>query len=270
MKITITFLFFFLILLPTSVNAISPSASSSATPTTEVTPTKSVGSKTVEIINDFKDRIASRVAQLKLVKRQGVLGSVTEVSGTQITLNDIHNKTRFIDVDELTKFASPSASESFGLSDLTKGTRVGILGLYNKQSNRVLARFIDVDLSPRTYQGKIQAVDSKKFTFDITADDKKTHVIDVGNTTKIQQYKKDTGAIRAGFSKLVEGDVVVVVGYPDKKAQNLFLALRVLIFPEIGQPESTQTSLTPTEDAKTTITPVIKLSPTKAATNSAR
>src|SRR3990167_5640769 len=80
--------------------------------------------------------IASRVAQLKLVEKRGIIGTVTNVTNTQITLSDIQNNTRFIDVDELTKFTSAKSKETFGISDITKGTTLGILGLYNKDSRR--------------------------------------------------------------------------------------------------------------------------------------
>ena len=85
-----------------------------------VTPTVTVSSSETQI-NQLKDRIASRVAELKLVQRRGIVGTANEISDTQITLTDVQNNTRFVDVDELTKFASPSAKGSFGISDIGKG-----------------------------------------------------------------------------------------------------------------------------------------------------
>ena len=67
------------------------------------TPTQSIKEQLIT-------NIASRVAQLKLVEKRGIIGTVTNVTNTQITLSDIQNNTRFIDVDELTKFTSAKAS----------------------------------------------------------------------------------------------------------------------------------------------------------------
>ena len=125
-KIFISFILFSLFL--TNVNL---SFAQTAAPT--------VADDTVDDkINSLKDKIASRVAELKLVEKRGFYGAVIEISGTQLTVTDQKNATRFIDVDELTKFSSPSAKESFGISDITKGTKIAIIGLYNKQSKKEL------------------------------------------------------------------------------------------------------------------------------------
>src|SRR5690349_18838483 len=72
-------------------------------------------------INNLQERIATRVAQLKLVDHRGIIGTVTDVTQTQIALADIQGNTRFIDVDEITKFSNPSAKGTFGISDIKKG-----------------------------------------------------------------------------------------------------------------------------------------------------
>src|SRR3990167_7971143 len=89
------------------------------TPTPSPKPTsESVTQKLTTEITDLKEKIASRVAQLKLVEKRGMVGSIKEISGTLITLEDANGKNRLVDVDEITKFSSPSAKESYGLSDL--------------------------------------------------------------------------------------------------------------------------------------------------------
>src|SRR5574342_384350 len=120
--------------LPVQVDAATP------TPTTAASPTKeALDKKLSEQISNLKEKIASRVSELNLVDRRGMIGVISEVSGNKITATDISNKTRFIDVDEITKFSSSSDEKSFGLSDLKKGMRISVLGIYNKQSKRILA-----------------------------------------------------------------------------------------------------------------------------------
>src|SRR3990167_5837024 len=111
-------------------------------PVNAATPTPE--NKNQEIKDQLISNIASRVAQLNLVEKRGIIGKVTEATNTQITLSDIKGDTRFVDVDELTKFSSPNAKGTFGISDITKDATVGILGLYNKESRRILARFVNV------------------------------------------------------------------------------------------------------------------------------
>src|SRR5579859_6721935 len=96
-------------------------------------------------INQLKDKIANQVSKLKLVEKRGIVGSIETVSNNQITLTDIQGNLRYVDVDEITKFSSVSNS-SFGLSDLKKGMLVRVLGIYNKDSQRILARYIDAEV----------------------------------------------------------------------------------------------------------------------------
>ncbi len=199
-----------------------------ATPTPTVKPTESDST-----ISSLKDRIASTVAQLKLVERRGIIGTVSEVSGTQITVSDSKDNLRLIDVDELTKFSSPSAKESFGISDITKDSKVGILGLYNKQSRRILARFVDLLVLPKVITGAVSSVDNENFTVTVIATDKTLTTVDVENVTKTLSYTKDSGLIRSGFSKTKVGQRVTAVSFPVGKSTKRMIGSRIIIFPDI-------------------------------------
>ncbi len=215
------------------------------------TPSSTTQEKNQEDLQQkFIDRVASRVAQLKLVDRRGIIGNVTDVSNTQITLTDIQNVTRFVDVDELTKFSSPSAKESFGISDITKGSILGVLGLYNKQSQRLLARFVDVLVLPKIIQGAIAATDTENFTIDFVNQDQQHFLIDVQNSTRTLTYTKDTGLIRSGFSKIKAGQRILIVGFSDSKEKNKIIPTRIIIFPEV--PKNPKIVILPADTTPTT------------------
>ncbi|MEK7517770.1 MAG: hypothetical protein AAB583_04425 [Patescibacteria group bacterium] len=184
--------------------------------------------------------IASRVAQLRLVEKRGIIGTVTNATNTQITILDIQNNTRFVDVDELTKFSSPKLKTAYGISDITKGTTLGILGLYNKESRRILARFVNVVSVPIVVRGGVAAVDDKNFTVDIVTIDDKKLIIDIGYTTTTYSYTSSGGYIKSGFSKIKEGYSIITVGSLDPKNENKISATRVVIFPEIPYIQKTQ------------------------------
>lgn len=191
------------------------------------TPTQSIKE---QLINN----IASRVAQLKLVEKRGIVGTVTNATNTQITISDVQNNTRFIDVDELTKFTSSKSKGTFGISDITKGTTLGILGLYNKESRRTLARFVNVVSFPSFIQGGVTAIDDKNFTVDVMAADGKKFTVDIDYTTTTYSYTAFSGHIRSGFSKIKEGYSIIVTGSSDPKDESKISASRVIIFPEIA------------------------------------
>lgn len=205
-------------------------------------------------INDLKERIASRVAQLKLVEKRAIIGIVTDISDTQVTLTDVQQNIRFVDVDELTKFSSSSAKTSFGISDITKSSKVGVLGLYNKQSRRILARFVDVITLYTTINGTVSAIDEDNFTVNVISEDGKNITVEVENITKTLSYTKEGGLIKAGFSKIKQGEHVIVVGFLDLKNKNKLIASRVLLFPDI--PKNPKINLTiPTVNPESIVPP---------------
>ncbi len=205
--------------------------------------------------------VASDTAKLNLTEKRGIIGTVTDTTSTQITIDDVNGNTRFIDVDELTKFSSPTAKGTFGISDIEKGNKIGVLGLYNKSSRRILARFVDVMTLPSFIHGTVSTVDNKNFNFDVVTDDNKILNIDVATVTKTFIYTAAGGMTKAGFSKIAQGESVVIIGYPDKKIAKkiipsfIALLLEVVKNPNIIIPGTTSSGEIPSTGSGKTLTP---------------
>lgn len=193
-------------------------------------------------INQLKDKIASRVSQLNLVEKRGIVGTIQDVTNSQITLADTQGRTRYIDVDEITKFSSAASNASFGLSDLKKGMNVSVLGIYNKESQRILARFIDTMAMPKRVNGEIAAIDNKNFQLSIMTADQKTIKVEIDTTSTVTSYSSGGSLTKYGFSKLNSGDRVEVIGYPDKKDATLLIADRLIDL--LNAPKDPNISLT--------------------------
>ena len=197
-----------------------------------VTPTKTAEKDLVDQISDLKDRIASRVAELNLVDDRSILGTVKDVSGTRITIEDIQKKSRLIDVDEFTKFSSPSAKDSFGISDILTGTPVSAIGKYNKDSKRLLARFVDVVTIPVFLHGHVFEIDEDNFTLRVMQEDQKVTIVDVETATRTSSYADDE-TVRSGFTKIAPADRIHVFGYKDKKDPTRVVAARIIVFSDL-------------------------------------
>lgn len=183
-------------------------------------------------VNDLKNKIASRVAELNLVEKRGIVGTVKDSSGTQITLTDLNNNTRFVDVDELTNFSS-STSKSFGISDIKKGAFIGVLGLYNKQSRRILAREVsEISSPPKIIFGGIQTIDREKFEITVVKENGQKEVFEVEDITKTFSLSSDS-LERSGFSKIKETQTAIIIGFPDKQEPEKTLATRIIILPKV-------------------------------------
>lgn len=198
----------------------------SPTPTSE-TSKETINEKLSEQINQLKEKIASRVSELNLVEKRGLIGTVSEVSGSKITVKDVHGNVRFIDVDEITKFSSPS-NKTFGLSDITKDTKISVLGLYNKQSKRLLARFINTSVDPVFVSGTISDIDTKEFFITVTTSDNKKVILENQTSTKIFLYDGEDDVVRSGFSKLEVGARITAIGFPDKTDPKIILPERII------------------------------------------
>ncbi len=208
-----------------SVSAFAQTVTPSPNPSSE-----SATEKLSDQISNLKEKIASRVAQLKLVEKRGFVGTVKEITGNQISIVDNNKTDRNIDVDEITKFSSSSSKDSFGLSDLKSGNVISAIGLYNKDSQRLLARFINSYTLPLYLSGSIASLDKSSFTITLAMEGGKSYLVDVDNVTKINSYTGDT-AEKLGFSKIAPGTRAMIVGYADKKEKNRMVATRILLFP---------------------------------------
>ncbi len=226
--VTVLFLLLAVIFVPVA-SAQTPMVTNDVTPTTS----EKLNEKLNTQINQLKDKIASRVSELNLVEKRGLLGTISETSTNKITLTDMKGNTKQVDIDEITKFSSSTAKGTFGLSDLTKGTKVTVLGLYNKQSKRTLARFIRTSVDPVFVTGGISELDSRNFTFSVLSEDQKTTKIDHQPSTKIANFSSDGTPTRLTFARLATGDRVAVIGYPDKTDPELIVASRISVFPEL-------------------------------------
>ena len=223
-----------------------PPAVFAQTPTGDAKPTISSSQKNeslVEQINELKDKIASRVAQLKLVQKHGVVGTVTEASDTRITLTTMTGDVKLIDVDEITKFSSPSAKGTFGISDVTKGSVLSAIGLYNKESKHILARFVSSFTLPVFLTGTISAIDEDGFTITVPNENNINTIIDIERTTKINAYTKD-GIAKSGFTKLETGDKVDIVGYASKTEANRITGSYILQLNDLSGASSDATPTT--------------------------
>lgn len=213
-------------------------------------PTSDEIEKISDKVDALKDKVASRVAELNLVERRGIIGIVEDVSDTQITVNDLNNKTRIIDVDELTKFSSED-DNSFGISDIKKGSRISALGLYNKESHRLLARFVNEKNIPLFLHGIISEVDEDKFTVTLLTEDGKEYIVDIEKITKAFTYN-DGELDTSGFSKIEIMQNSIVIGFLDPKENNRLTASRIVTFPDLPKNPKIQVV---DNDTKSTPTP---------------
>jgi len=228
----VSFIFITIVFLQATISvfAITPTPTSNpkASPNTTTNPTDA---QDLDRIKKIKDLVASKVAELKLVEKRGILGIVKEANSTQITITDIKDAIRIIDIDELTKFQKDSGTTSFGISDIKNGASISFIGLYNKETKRLLARFVAKSVSiPLSFEGIVTSKDTKKFIFTLIDDSGNKKIADVSSSTKTSFYTKADGTTKSGFSKVEIGQRMVVIGFADLKDKDTINSERIIYF----------------------------------------
>lgn len=214
--------------IPVAQGATTPS------PTTTTSPTNSID---IEKIQRIKDIVASKVAELKLVEKRGIVGKIKENSNMHLVIYDIKGSTRNIDVDELTKFSISGKNgkdSSLGISDLKKDTLYSFVGLYNKDTQRLLARAItEADTIPVYFEGAIFSVNSKEYQIQVVNGKGEKKSIDIQSSTKTSLSTADGQLTKSGFSKLNVNERILIIGFADTKDSSLISASRVIHFTDI-------------------------------------
>lgn len=181
-------------------------------------------------IDQIKDKVTDKVEKLNLVEKRGITGTVESVSGNLIKINDINENIRIIEVDELTKYSSDS--NSFDLSDIKPGLQVSAIGIYNKDSEKLLARFVNEISIPTFVNGVITEKNEDDSVLTLTTEDEKKYIINVENITKVFSFS-DEDLTSSEFSDLEILKNAVVVGFPDKNNEEKISATKIIFFPNL-------------------------------------
>lgn len=199
----------------------------SAAPSTNQVPESD---EEIERVQRIKDIVASKVAELNLVEKKGIIATITEVSSTEIKAIDYKNKNITVDVDELTNF--DFEDEDFGISDLEVGEVYSFVGLYNKDSEKLLARFVSQPNSiPNYLEGAISEINEDDFQITIVDAQGKSTTIDIETSTDTMLVDAQGGLEDSGFSAFEVGQRVIAAGFINDDDE--FAVTRVIHFEEI-------------------------------------
>lgn len=197
------------------------------------------GSATVEDkeIQDFKEKVATKVAELREKNNRAISGFVTRVSGLSLTIKDENDVEYEVKPDEaLAKYYQVVGNQrkEIKFNDIAKDTFIIAMGVL---SDKVMnANTVYVDEMFLVKAGKITEVDNSNFALKVLSSDKDNYTLEIETTTRQDMINAKTLEVeRAGFSKIKAGDTIHFVV---KKTENppaggnTFTAIKVLIIPQ--------------------------------------
>ena len=194
-------------------------------------------------IQNLKEKIATKVAELREKNSKAVSGIVQEINKTKtiIKIKTWNEEDFEIKVDpDLTKFYQISASQKKEVdsSAVKKSTYIIVTGLIKDKS--VDANFIYLDELFMVGVGKVTEVNKEDFFISVITSDKENYTLDVETFTKQQMLNiKTLKSENIGFSKIKEGDTIHFVVKKTElnlaivaKELNRYSVEKVLIIPQ--------------------------------------
>ena len=266
----------FVILLLLLLAVFTP-AVSAATPTP--TPIKSelvasasgtqVPTKKVTVLDDLKDRLATKVAELRQSQKKALFGLVKAITISTLTMETKTSDVKIELTDTIKVFQTLKDKRTeLTIDDVTKGDSVVIFGDYDTSLDLMKSKIIVIQNPvPERIHGTVSAIDTKEYTISVETSEKQTYVIDIEKYTTVSMYVKADGVTKSGFSKIAVGSTVFVSGKANAKIANRISADRIL---DIGNlsgitptPSITSTpvateSAVPSSTKKVTPTPTVK------------
>lgn len=188
-------------------------------------------SATTQKIEDLKDRIATKVAQLKTTQRRAVYGTVKATSITSFTVETTSRDLKIELTDDITVIQYLKGKRTFlTLEDIAKGDTVVVFGQFDTTLDLLTARVVFIQgVLPQYAAGAVSGRNDKEFTLTITTPENQIYTIDIEKTTKTvfwDKVKKEL--VKSSFSKIATGSAIHVMGQAVPKKELRISADRIL------------------------------------------
>jgi len=221
--------------------------------TESATPTASDKAKQID---DLKERLATKVAELKQSQRQAIYGTIKSVSVSTFTVETTIKDLKIELTDDIKIFQKiKGVRTELKIENLEKGDIVTVFGEYDATLELLKAKVVIIQSTdPLRIAGKITEVNKVDYAITINSADAKTYIIDFETSTKTSIWNGKE-LEKGGFSKLLVGDTIHVTGTAVAKKENRVSAVRIT---NLGGGTSPSPTLTPT--------PITKITPTASPT----
>lgn len=213
-------------------------------------------------IDDLKDRLATKVAQLRQSQRKAIIGTVKSVSVSTAT---IETKTKDVKIEltddivivQIIKGKRTKLTQD----DLAKDDPVVVFGEYDTTLDLLKAKviFIQSASSAERLSGTITEVDAKAFTITVSTEGRSV-IVDIERTTKITLWD-GSNLTKSGFSKIAVGDSVHLLGTPVPKQENRISADRIANIGNVTNAPTAAPTQAPTPTTKATPKPTATPTP---------
>lgn len=182
-------------------------------------------------IEQLKEKIATKVAEIREKDKRAVSGMVKKITGTSFLIADRKGNEYTISYSDDTTFYTVTVGEKKETSakKIKEDDTISVFGYIATDKTTLSAKYVYQETFLKHIIGKIVDIDKTNFT--ITVKDKEgNQAVDIESFTKMTVYTKNKGKQKGGFSKFTIGDSIHVAGKvsqtdAEKLAANLVLTL---------------------------------------------
>lgn len=202
---------------------ISTNVSLAASPSPSANPSP-VSSAALEKAKELKEKVASKIAELKVLSKRGVIGTIKSIKDTSIILTS-NSKDITIDTDDTTKITllQKGKRSTLKLSDLKNDQVILVWGQYNKDQETLKAKQILSRVFSQSIIGTVKSIDKDNLVV-LVKNDSKEYTFAITNATK-KALKKDRSLTKVESTDISVGDYIHV--YATNQT-----ALRLLVLPK--------------------------------------
>jgi hypothetical protein len=187
--------------------------------------------KEVEIL---KEKIASKVAELRRQNFQAFSGKIVEIKKGEIEIKDYNDEKKKVFTDDLlTKYylIKDNQKKEINFSDLKKDDYIIVSGIPTDKG--ISANMIFVDEKYLVDFGKIVEKDKNEYWLKVVTLTNETISLDIETFTKQWLLNiKSLELERTGFSKIKEGDMIHFVAKDKKNENNRLSAQKIVVIPQ--------------------------------------
>lgn len=200
-----------------------------------ITLTSKPTSSEEKAVENFKEKVASKVEELRKKNNKAIAGFVLEIKDNLIKIKTLNKEEYQVKLDDLlTKYfkITGASQKEIDKNDIEKDDYLIVTGLLNDREITANSVFVDQPYIVET--GKIIEIDRENYNIKVVASDKTIYTLSIETTTKQQIINIKTLEIeRIGFSKLIVGDYVHFTAKAETgKTDNTYSVEKILVVPQ--------------------------------------
>lgn len=190
--------------------------------------------KKIELL---KEKIATKVSELRNKERSVLSGSIKQINKNTITVATAKGDSEMTLLEDSVIYSATDGGkmEPSGRK-LKTGDLITAFGYNNQSISAFEVKYVYIIRMIKRNVGKIMDIDKSNYTVTLKETQLNT-LVDIETYTKIFIYTKGKGLLKAGFSKLKVGDLAFATGIQNSKDENRISATRINVI-SFGNQES--------------------------------